>query len=120
MEHTEKEFWLVEFAVAHEPSHLDQLMRGKLPTGPIRGSITTRRDITESLVVTGHSRGDALSEFRKYSGMAIASIKPVSAERALSALTDMEREGTDSRLRLPGDYVSELRQAALAARKSRA
>lgn len=96
---TKKELvFLVEIEVHREPSHLDDMIRGRPLSGPIRGAITSRRSLTEEYPILAGCRDEAISIFRVLTHWrgSIESVKPL---RTRGQIDDALRAARRSRER---------------------
>lgn len=105
--------WIVEIEVGSKPSHMDNLIRGRVSPGPIKGSLTSREPVCEEYPSVGQHRDEAIGFFRKSTGWRGAvSVRlarsPSEAERCLGNVV----RGRGLRLRfLEQERVDELLSA---------
>jgi hypothetical protein len=107
-------FWLIEVEVDSKPSVMNEIMRGRVPTGPIRGNLHARRVETEQCLVVAENRDEAIAKFRRVTGCGkrLDSVRPVRKEQARHLLHDVAQSRHLPRI---GELTSEVEESLRAA-----
>lgn len=88
-------FWLVEVEVSSQLSVMDEMARGKIPVGPIRGNICRRRIETRQYVIMAEHRDQAILKLRRECGFPLESAQEISRNRAADLFHEMQNARCD-------------------------
>lgn len=101
--------WVVEIEVGRKPSHMDDIVRGRVPSGFVKGSVTTREPITEEYLSVGSHRDEAIAFFRKGTGWTGAvSLRQARSRSEAASIIEVLSGGRGRRVHYSDQSIEEI------------